>query len=190
MTGGRWRRCRRGRLLSDLQRDLRPVAPPNVLVLLWRWRYEAGLLAGVPAAIFVLISRLGWVWGPVVIGVTVVTLATWPDARLWLGAHARCVITAHRVRTGCAEAWIHSRRGKLPVILLTSPRPYGERLYIWCRAGTCLEDFQDAVDVLRSACFAADIRVTCSTRSAHIVILDVIREAPVQGPSASWPAPR
>jgi hypothetical protein len=178
----RWKRRsrlqRRGDLLTELQRDLRPVARPNGLVLLWRWRYEVGLVIGIPAAITVLISQLGWVWSSTVIGVTAVTLAASPKAHLWLRRHARCVITAHRLRTGCAEAWIQSRGGKLPIILLTSPRPYGERVYIWCRAGTCLEDFQDTGDILRSACWASDIQATPSARYSHIVIIDVIRESP------------
>jgi hypothetical protein len=98
-----------------------------------------------------------------------------PGARRWLIAHARCIITAHRIRTGCAQAWIQTRYGKLPIILLTSPRPYGERAYIWCPAGISLEDFEDARDLLRSACWASDIKAMSSSRYSHIVILDVIR---------------
>jgi hypothetical protein len=177
MTGrGRPRRRRRGHLLAEIQRDLQPVAPPSMLVLLWRWRYEIGLLTGIPSAITILISQLGWTWTSTIIGTIAVALAASPRAYLWLHSHARCVITTHRVRTGCAQAWIQTRGGKLPVILLTSPRSYGERVYIWCRAGICLEDFQDARDILRSACWASDIRATSSTRYSHIVILDVIRD--------------
>jgi len=168
------RRPRRGDLISELQRNLRPVARPNILVLLWRWRWELGLLLCVPTALTVLITRLGWMWSLTAIGITAVTFE-WPDARYWLIAHVRCIITAHRVRTGCAQAWIQSRYGKLPIILLTRPQPYGERVYIWCRAGICLEDFEAASDILRSACWASDIYVTSSTRHSHVVILDVIR---------------
>ena len=176
MTAGRRpRRHRRGRLIAELQKDLRPVARPNMLVLLWRWRYELALLIGIPAAITVLITQLSPMWSLTAIGIIGGTLATWPQARSWLVAHAHCILTAHRVRTGCAQAWIHSRDGKLPIILLTSPKPYGERVYIWCRAGTCLEDFEAASDILRSACWASDIYATSSIRYSHIVILDVIR---------------
>ena len=101
------------------------------------------------------------------------TLA-WPEARHWLVVHIRCIITAHRVRTGCAQAWIQTRSGKLPIILLTRPQPWGERIYIWCRAGICPEDFEAARNVLRSACWASDIGVTPSIRYSHIVILDLI----------------
>jgi hypothetical protein len=164
-----------GPLLAELQRGLRQVARPNVLVLIWRWRYELALLSGFPALIIILITKLSSWWTLAEIAVVIVTLVILPEARFWLLAHARCVITTHRVRTGCAQAWIHSRNGKLPIILLASPRPCGERLYIWCRAGTCLEDFESASDILRSACWAHDVHIAASTRYSHIVILDVIR---------------
>lgn len=168
-------RHRQGHLLAELERGLRPVARANILVLLWRWRYELALLAGLPTAIILLIGQLRSLWTSVEIAVILATLAVWPDARCWLTAHARCVITTHRLRTGCAQAWIHSRHGKLPIILLTSPKPFGERVHIWCRAGTCLEDFESARDILRSACWARDVQVTSTARYSNIVILDVIR---------------
>jgi len=168
------RRHRAGRLLAELQRDLRPVARPNVLVLIWRWRYELALLIGF-SAVIILVRHLSSWRTLAEIAVAIATLAILPEARLWMLAHARCVITTHRVRTGCAQAWIHSRHGKLPIILLARPRLCGERVYIWCRAGTCLEDFESASDILRSACWAHDVHVTASSRYSHIVILDVIR---------------
>jgi len=167
-------RRRRG-VLTELGQGLRPVARPNPLVLLWRWRYEVAILVGIPAGLIVLITRLSIIWSVAGISVTVATLANWPAARSWLARHARCAVTAHRVRTGCAQAWIQSRYGKLPIILLTRPRPFGERVYLWCRAGTSAEDFEAAADILRAACWAHDVRVGASTRYSHIVILDVIR---------------
>jgi hypothetical protein len=166
---------REGRFLGELERGLRPVARPNIFVVLWRWRYELALLAGLPAAIIVLISQLGSLWTSTEIAVIAAMLAVWPEARCWLYAHARCVITTHRVRTGCAQTWIHTRHGRLPIILLTSPKPFGERVHIWCRAGTCLEDFESARYILRSACWARDIYAVSSARYSHIVILEVIR---------------
>jgi hypothetical protein len=148
--GGPPRRGRRGDLIRDLQRDLRPVASPSLPGLLWRWRWEVAIFLGLPSVVTFLIFRHEW---PVVlagIGMLATALAV-PDARRWLAGHARCVITAHRVGTGCAQAYILTRPGRLPVILLTSPRPFGERVLIWCLAGICLEDFQAATDVLRLA---------------------------------------
>ena len=172
--GRRPRRDRPGDLLSELQRGLRPLAPPSILVVLWRWRWEVAIFAGLPAGITFLIARIGLLESLAMIGVVATTLAL-PEVRHGLGARIHCVVMAHRVRTGCAQAWIQTRSGKLPVILLTSPRPYGQRVYIWCRAGISREDFEGARDVLRSACWATDVWVSSHPRYSNIVILDVIR---------------
>ena len=132
-----------------LHRDLTPLKPPNILVILWRWRWEAGILV-LAAGLTYLIIRLGWPSGLAVLGIAT-AVAWWPETREWLLAHIRCVVTAHRVRTGCAQAWIQTRSGRLPLILLTRPEPYGERVYIWCPAGISLEDFEVAADVLCAA---------------------------------------
>lgn len=168
------RRSRRGDLISELQRDLRPVAPPSAIALLWRWRWEVLTFLGIPAGLAALMIKFGWIWGVAFIGISVVA-SVWPASQHWLIAHAHCIITAHRVRTGCAQAWIQTRSGKLPVILLTRPQPSGEQAYIWCRAGICAEDFEAARDILRAACWATDVHVTAHPRYSHIVILDVIR---------------
>lgn len=146
-----------------------------MLVLIWRWRWELMLGIGLPAQAAVLVVEFGWVRAIATLGIAIVAFTAWPAAQHWLLAHVRCIIAAHRIRTGCAEAWIQTRYGKLPIILLTSPRPYGERAYVWCPAGVSQEDFQEARDILRSACWATDIHVSSSDRYSHIVILDVLR---------------
>ena len=173
--GQRSGRDREARLLAGLAKGLTLVRRPNPVVIGWRWRYELGLAAGLPAAVIILISHVGWRWGLAEIGLLAATLGTWPAARWHVAARGRCVVTAHRLRTGCAQAWIHTRDGRLPVILLTRPIPGGERAHIWCRAGTSVADFEAARDLLRSACWAHDVQVARSTRYSHIVILDVIR---------------
>jgi hypothetical protein len=171
------RRAHRGDLIRDLQGELKPVAPPTAFVLLWRWRWELAIFLGIPAGLSALMIKFGWAWSLVFLGIAA-AVSAWPQARGWLIAHMRCILIAHRVRTGCAQAWIQTRSGKLPVILRTTPRPYGERVYIWCRAGISLEDFEDARDILRSACWASDVYVTSHARYSHIVILEVVRYPP------------
>jgi hypothetical protein len=168
-------RFRRGGGLPDLLRDLTPVRRPNPVVLLWRWRWELLLGVGLPAAVVIMGTQLGWAWPLSVLGVVGGMFTSSPGARQWLIAHVRCIITAHRIRTGCVQAWIQTRYGRLPIILLTIPKPYGERSYIWCPAGISLEDFEEGRDLLRSACWASDIKVMSSSRYSHVVILDVIR---------------
>ena len=68
-----------------------------------------------------------------------------------------CVITPHRIRTGCTQAWVHTRDGHLPVVLYTVPAAFGERIWLWLRAGITTGDLEAARDVLRAACWASDV---------------------------------
>jgi hypothetical protein len=186
--------------LAGLQYALGTVAPPNPLVFAWRWRYELIFGIGLPAALVV----LGGI--PVMLGtlaaMTVLAGAAllYAPTRRYLVARAWCIITPHRVRVGCAQAWIHSRRGKIPVVLLTTRQPFGERVHIWCRAGTSAIDFTSALPLLTAACWARDIRVSGNERFAQLMTLDVIRHLPPgqsqpdnfqpRHPTVHVPAPR
>ena len=118
---------------------------------------------------------LGTLAGITVLGCTALLYA---PTRRYLVARAWCIITPHRVRVGCAQAWIHSRRGKIPVVLLTTRQPFGERVHIWCRAGTSAIDFASALPLLTAACWARDIRVSGNERFAQLMTVDVIRRLP------------
>ena len=107
-----------------------------------------------------------------------------------LVARAWCLITPHRVLTGCRHAWVQTRDGRLPVILYTTPAGFGERVTLWCRAGITHGDLEGARDILRAACWASDVRVVASARYAHVVVLEVIRHLPPGPPGeviAGWP---
>ena len=116
----------------------------------------------------------------------------WPPSRQALTARAWRVITPHRIRTGCTHAWIQTRDGWLPVVLYTVPADFGERVWLWCRAGITARDLQAARDVLRAACWASDVRVVLNDRRSHIVVLEVIRRLPAgrhagATPNPAWP---
>jgi hypothetical protein len=174
-TRRRSRRLGEARILAALERGLTSVTPPNLLVFTWRWRYEMALLIGLPVGVVALIRADGWRWTLAEIALLAVACCAWPEIRWWISAHARCVIIAHRLRTGCAQAWIHTRRGKIPILLWIRPKTFGEQAHLWCRAGTSVEDFEFARDLLRAACWADDIHVARSSRYSHIVIVDLIR---------------
>jgi hypothetical protein len=157
------------------------VSRANPFVAAYRYRYE---LAG-PALLTVVWLTLGWPWAA-----ATAALAAWfigmaactPQGRQFLVARAWCIVTPHRVRVGCAQAWIHSRNGKIPAVLLTRRQPFGERVYVWCRAGTTAADFIAERELLAAACWAKDIRVTRHPRYAHLVALDVIRRGLPESP--------
>jgi hypothetical protein len=98
------------------------------------------------------------------------------------------VVTPHRLRSGFAQAGVQSRRGRLPFIVRTTSEPFGERVTVWCPAGTSAEDFQSARALLRAACWAADVRIIPGQRHSHMVTVDVIRRGPVRrGPHRGRP---
>lgn len=173
-----WRNPHSTRESAGLRLLMTPVARPNPFVLGWRWRYEILLITGL-AATFLLADRMAKAAGLIITAILMAALITlislWPEGRRWLTARMWCVITPHRLRTGCAQGWIHSRAGKIPVVLLTRPAAFGERVRLWCRAGTSAEDLESATAQLAAACWAREITVTRSERFAQLVTVDVIR---------------
>lgn len=154
---------------------LTPVSRAGPLLAAWRWRYEIALAAGLPAGLVLTSQAIGLGRALAGLGILLAVFTCWPPARRALAARAWCVITPHRVRTGCAQAWIQSRAGKIPAVLMTNRMPYGERVQLWCHAGTDAADLAAASEALASACWAAEILVTRHPRFAHLVVLDVIR---------------
>jgi len=70
------------------------------------------------------------------------------------------------------------------------PAHFGERVWLWCRAGITAGDLEAARDILRSACWASDVRVVVNDRRSHIVVLEVIRRRPPESPAdgaSGWP---
>jgi len=165
----------------------RPIATVNLLVVLWRWRYEAGALAAAAASTMSLASSIGLVPACCAITSTIGVALAWPQARRLILRRAWCVITAHRVRTGCAQAYIRAANGKLPILLTTRPRPFGQQVIMWCRAGTCAEDFAGAAGAIAAACWATEVRVSQHSQRAQLVRLDIIRPPGTAGASGFRP---
>ena len=175
-------------LVADLHDLLRPVPRARVLGIVWRWRYELILVAGVAAAVTALLLTVGTAWTVMAASALLGALSPpWNETQtgfLWR------IITPHRLRTGFAQARIQSRRGKLPFVVRATSEPFGERVRVWCPAGTSAEDLQSARALLRAACWAADVRIIPDQRHAQMVTIDVIRKGPVrQGPRHTRPCP-
>ena len=47
---------------------------------------------------------------------------------------------------------MHTRSGRLPLVLRITPTEVGERALIWCRAGICAEDFEAHAAEIAAAC--------------------------------------
>jgi hypothetical protein len=173
MSGTRSRRDRQARLLADLDRALMPEPRRRLLVIIWRWRYELGLVAAVTAGLATVGDVLGARWAVIGAAALVGRFGPpWPQSYV---ARAWCVITPHRLRAGFTQARLHTRQGRLPVIMRTTRTPFGEHVRLWCPAGISAEDIRSARATLRAACWAADVKVIRDKRHAQIVTVEVIR---------------
>ena len=193
MASGRPRQPNDPSIMASVETAVSTVARPGLIARLWHWRYELGLIAGLvlgddhhrlhprPGLAH---RRGGGDDGHLAAAMI------WPPSRQRIIARAWCVITPHRVRTGCARSWIQTRDGRLPVVLYTVPADFGERVWLWCRAGITAGDLEAARDILRAACWASDVRVVVNDRRSHIVVLEVIRRLPPESPAdgaSGWP---
>lgn len=164
-------------LLADLETALRPAPRVRLSGLAWRWRHECALAGGLGAALAGLVHVLGAEWTVICVSALLGALGPWPPwHRAFITAMWR-LIMPHRLHAGFVQARIQSRNGKVPIILRTTSQPFGERMRVWCPAGTSAEDLDSARAVLRAACWATDVLVTRDEQYAHLVTVDVIRHA-------------
>jgi hypothetical protein len=164
--------------MASLEIALRAVRRPGPTELAWNWRWELGVLGLLTGSLALISSDFGLRGLIAATGAGLAACAALlcsPPARQWLLARAWCVITPHRVRKGCAHAWVQTRSGRLPVIVSAAPAAYGERVRLWLRAGVTAADLEGASDVLAAACWAREVRVVRNTSYAHLVTLEVIR---------------
>jgi hypothetical protein len=183
-------------LISSLETAVRQVRRPGLIGLAWNWRVELAIVAAIAGASIAITGSIGLIGLAAVSGAGLAAgaaLLCWPPARNRIIARAWCVITPHRVRVGCVNAWVQTRSGRLPIIWSTVPTDYGERLRLWCPAGITAADLIGASEVLAAACWAAEVRVAADARHAHLVTLAVIRNLQPErtGPTLDgWPSPR
>jgi hypothetical protein len=156
-----------------LDRMIAPGRPANLALHIWRWRYEIVVAAGLVTVSAVVLHALGLAFGTLVISAMLGVLSPpWPG---WLTALAWHVVTPHRIRVGLSRARVHNRNGWHPLVTRISCEEFGERVELWLPPGTTVEDVHSARAVLRDACWAADVRVTCDALRSHVVTVDVIR---------------
>jgi hypothetical protein len=184
-------------VMSSLETAVRRVRRPGPFEFTWNWRWELGLLAVLAVPGGLIASAFGFIGLAVTAGAglaaSAATLLLWPPARHWCRDRAWCLITPHRVRAGCVNAWVQTRSGRLPFIVSTTPAAYGEQVRLWLRAGLTAADLRAAQDVLAAACWATEVRVVPSENYAHLVTLQVIRTAHserVPPALSAWPSPR
>ena len=98
-----------------------------------------------------------------------------PAPRRFAARRAWCVLSRHRLQKVFFETRMHTRSGRLPLVLRIRPTEVGERALIWCRAGICFEDFEAHTGEIAAACYSRDARVERSPRWAQLVTVNIVR---------------
>ena len=112
----------------------------------WRWRAELAILAILAAALVAAGHLITLTWAGIVLAALVGLVAGVPHSRRFITRRFWCVLARHRLHRLCYEARLHTRAGRLPLILWIRPTQVGERAWVLCRAGISAEDFQDRTE--------------------------------------------
>jgi hypothetical protein len=141
----------------------------------WRWRTELLILMAITAALVWLTLLITIIWAGAALAGLVLVLMVLPWTRRFITRRFWCLLARHRLQRLCHEARLHTRSGRLPLVLWIRPTKVGERAHLLCRAGICAEDFEAHIGELRAACYAREARVTRNRRWSHLVTIDIIR---------------
>jgi hypothetical protein len=142
---------------------------------LFRFRTELATLATVAAGVWALARVLALIWAVVIAATALTIVLVLPWTRRLLTSRAWCVLSRHRIQRVCYETRMHTRSGRLPLILRIHPTQVGERALIWCRAGICAADFEAHAKEIAAACYARQARVNGHKRWAQLVHVDIVR---------------
>ena len=158
-------------VVDELVRELGAGRRPGPLVILWRGRWEAALVAGSAALAHAMRPE---VLLPAVAVAAALVLSVPPLRRV---ARSRfwCVAVQHRLRAGLHESDVRSWSGRAPAIVWTSGRRYGERVWLACPAGVDAARIAAARGELAAACWAGDVVVHGHDRYANLAVVDVVR---------------
>ena len=143
--------------------------------VIWRFRTEVMVLVIGTAGMWELAQSVTTAWLTVILTMTGTAITVVPQARRFITRRAWCVLSRHRIQKVCFETRMHTRSGRLPLVLRIHPTQVGERALIWCRAGICAADFEAHTPEIAAACYARQARVEGSKRWAQLVTVDVVR---------------
>jgi hypothetical protein len=142
---------------------------------IWRFRTELALLLAAVTGTAELAKAVTLCWAALILTTLAITVAVVPCTRRVVTRRAWCVLSRHRIQRACFETRMHTRSGRLPLVLRITPTQVGERALIWCRAGICAADFEAHVAEIAAACYARQARIEASQRWAQLVQLDIVR---------------
>ncbi|RVX46520.1 hypothetical protein EDD27_9409 [Nonomuraea polychroma] len=162
--------------------DLPAARGGGPLVRLWRARAELLVAATLTLATLTLLdaTREGR-WVPFLLLTSAISApAATRTGRNWIAAHFWCVFSRHRLQRVCLETTMHTRAGRIPLVLWITPTTTGEKALILTRAGISAEEFEAYSEEIAAACWARSVNVYRHRTRAQLLIVEVVRrdEAP------------
>ena len=142
---------------------------------LFRVRTELATITAIMAGGWELAKAITLTWAVVIFMATAVVATVLPWSRRFVIRRAWCVLSRHRIQKVCYETRMHTRSGRLPLVLRIHPTRVGERALIWCRAGICAADFEAHTPEIAAACYARQARVEGNKRWAQLLNVDIVR---------------
>ncbi|MGN9785003.1 hypothetical protein ACTMTF_26470 [Nonomuraea sp. ZG12] len=163
--------------------DLPAAGGSGPIVRLWRIRTELLLVAALVLVAMTLLSatRQG-AWLPFILVSSAVSApAVTRTGRNWVMAHIWCVISRHRLQRVCLETTMHTRAGRIPLVLWITPTHTGEKALILTRAGISAEEFEAYSEEIAAACWSRSSHVYRHQQRANLVIVEIVRRDEVAG---------
>jgi hypothetical protein len=163
--------------------DLPAAGRSSLLARLWRVRTE---MLAATALVLLTLTLLGTAqqgrWMPFVLLASAVSApAVTRGGRNWLTAHVWCVVSRHRLQRTCLETTMHTRSGRIPLVLWITPTRVGEKALILTRAGISAAEFEAYAEEIAAACYARSANVYRHRRWAHLVIVEIVRRDALPG---------
>ncbi|MGP3962895.1 hypothetical protein ACTWPT_43580 [Nonomuraea sp. 3N208] len=163
--------------------DLPAARGGGALVRLWRSRTElllASMLALFALTLFNATQEGRWV--PFLLLASAVSApAATRIGRNWIAAHFWCVVSRHRLQRVCLETTMHTRAGRIPLVLWITPTTTGEKALILTRAGISAEEFEAYSEELAAACWARSANVYRHRARAQLLVVEIVRRDEVPG---------
>lgn len=142
---------------------------------LFRFRTELATVTAATTGGWELAKLITVAWAAVILSAAASALMVLPWTRRFIIRRAWCVLSRHRIQKVCFETRMHTRSGRLPLVLRIYPTQVGERALIWCRAGICAADFEAHAEEIAAACYARQARIEGNRRWAQLVNVDIVR---------------
>jgi hypothetical protein len=157
--------------------DLAVTLHRSLVGAVWRWRTELSALLLVAASFFCGWWQLGsWLLSLLVLVALVLAAVLVPVPRRSVLVRWFWVLfTRHRLQRSFWELRLHTRAGRLPLVVWMAGTPVGVRAWVILRAGMTFTDFEDAAPAFAVACGARGCRVTKSARWSWLIFIEVMR---------------